>query len=250
VGELRLNPEVMQREQLLNSGIQLYPRPGDRYQKTHQSLQALSAALRHAQLPKDALQHLGTLALNSPTVAVAAFWKLARSLPSLRRSVWSYLPYEKRKFATFELVYQLEQAPDPTNRLVLSRDRDALGQNQVEIHWKLNPIDRHTIQRVQTILQQEFSQSNLGHLHTNPDRLTFFKLAGHHHMGTTRMHTDPKQGVVNADSQVHGVSNLFITGSSVFPTSGYANPTLTIIALAVRLADHIKHIMQGRSSPC
>ena len=58
-------------------------------------------------------------------------------------------------------------------------------------------------------------------------------------MGTTRMHVDPAQGVVDADCRVHGIENLFIAGSSVFPTGGYANPTLTIVALAVRLADHL-----------
>jgi len=63
---------------------------------------------------------------------------------------------------------------------------------------------------------------------------------GKHHMGTTRMHLNPRQGVVNADCRVHGISNLFVAGSSVFPTAGYANPTLTIVALALRLADHLK----------
>jgi choline dehydrogenase-like flavoprotein len=60
-----------------------------------------------------------------------------------------------------------------------------------------------------------------------------------HHIGTTRIHLDPEQGVVDADCRVHGVANLFVTGSSVFPTGGYANPTLTIVALAIRLADHL-----------
>jgi choline dehydrogenase-like flavoprotein len=59
-------------------------------------------------------------------------------------------------------------------------------------------------------------------------------------MGTTRMHADPRQGVVDADCRVHGVGNLFVAGSSVFPTGGSANPTLTIIALALRLADHLQ----------
>ena len=63
---------------------------------------------------------------------------------------------------------------------------------------------------------------------------------GKHHMGTTRMHPDPKRGVVDQNSRVHGADNLFVTGSSVFPTAGYANPTLTIVALALRLADHLQ----------
>ncbi len=67
--------------------------------------------------------------------------------------------------------------------------------------------------------------------------------AGLHHMGTTRMHVDPRQGVVDENSQVHGTSNLFIAGSSVFPSGGYANPTLTIVALALRLGDHLKRVV-------
>ena len=61
----------------------------------------------------------------------------------------------------------------------------------------------------------------------------------HHHVGTTRMHADPGQGVVDAHGRVHGLTNLFVTGSSVFPTGGFANPTLTIVALALRLAEHL-----------
>jgi choline dehydrogenase-like flavoprotein len=63
-------------------------------------------------------------------------------------------------------------------------------------------------------------------------------------MGTTRMHESPKQGVVDADCRVHGVSNLFIASSSVFPTGGYANPTLTILALAIRVSDHVKAMLK------
>ena len=66
---------------------------------------------------------------------------------------------------------------------------------------------------------------------------------GHHHVGTTRMHADPKQGVVNADSRVHGLSNLYVAGSSVFPTYGASNPTMNLLALTLRLADHLKKVM-------
>jgi choline dehydrogenase-like flavoprotein len=62
-------------------------------------------------------------------------------------------------------------------------------------------------------------------------------------MGTTRMATDPKHGVVDADLRVHGVDNLYVASSSVFPTVGYSNPTLTIVALALRLADHLKTLV-------
>ncbi len=65
---------------------------------------------------------------------------------------------------------------------------------------------------------------------------------GHHHLGTTRMHDDPKQGVVDADCKVHGIANLFVAGSAVFPTYGASNPTLNLLALTLRLADHLKKV--------
>jgi choline dehydrogenase-like flavoprotein len=85
----------------------------------------------------------------------------------------------------------------------------------------------------------------LGKLRLERDRGTpqIFLPSIHHHMGTTRMHEDPKQGVVDSTCRVHGVSNLYIASSSVFPTGGYANPTLTIIALALRVADQVKAAM-------
>ena len=66
---------------------------------------------------------------------------------------------------------------------------------------------------------------------------------GYHHMGTTRMHSDPKRGVVDRNCGVHGIDNLFIAGPSVFPTGGYANPVLTTLALSLRLADHVKGVL-------
>ena len=72
------------------------------------------------------------------------------------------------------------------------------------------------------------------------------RVGGHHHMCTTRMSADPREGVVDADCKVHGVSNLYVGGSSVFATSGYANPTYTIVQLALRLGDHLGGVLKGR----
>jgi choline dehydrogenase-like flavoprotein len=97
----------------------------------------------------------------------------------------------------------------------------------------------------QEIIDQELRRAGLGQLYVKPiDEIPPDQInGGWHHMGTTRMHNDPKFGVVDQNCRVHGISNLFIAGPSVFPTSGYANPSLTIIALAERLADHIKSLM-------
>jgi choline dehydrogenase-like flavoprotein len=70
-------------------------------------------------------------------------------------------------------------------------------------------------------------------------------IGGYHHMGTTRMAEDPRRGVTDARTRVHGIGNLYVAGSSLFPTSGWANPTLTIVALALRTADEVSKALRG-----
>lgn len=245
MGWVRLSDETMQREKLMNNGAQLFPRPLAHQRAATIALRSLVTAIRHGKPPQDLVSQASTVLRGLDYVAVAGFWSTVRKLPSLRRGDWSYLPYEKRRFSEFEIFYQIEQAPDPNNRVMLSTERDRLGQNQVEIHWRLNPIDVEHAVRVQEIWAEEFAKAGLGELQfaRKKEDFKFEKLAMHHHMGTTRMHIDPKQGVVDANCKVHGIENLFVAGSSVFPTAGYANPTLTIIALSLRLADHIKMLM-------
>jgi choline dehydrogenase-like flavoprotein len=137
------------------------------------------------------------------------------------------------------LRVNLEQVPDPQNRVRLVSQCDRFGQRRVEIDFRLTDVARHA--RSMKIAAHELG---LGArrivermlLRIRAGRVGFFW----HHLGTTRMHRDPAQGVVDADCRVHGVRNLFVAGSSVFPTGGTAPPTLTIVALAVRLADHVR----------
>jgi choline dehydrogenase-like flavoprotein len=119
--------------------------------------------------------------------------------------------------------------------------------NRVRLHWELSPIDERSMRRSQEILGREVGRAGLGRVRSalEDEKGLWTKPEGaYHHIGTTRMHEDPKQGVVDAKGRVHGISNLYIAGSSVFPTAGYANPTLTIVALAVRLADHVKRLLR------
>lgn len=137
-----------------------------------------------------------------------------------------------------------EQAPNPMSRVTLSSEKDRFGRNFARLDWRLSAIDKQSIRRSQEILGKELNRAGLGRLYielsdeTPPQAIT----GGWHQMGTTRMHRDPRKGVVNEHCRVHGISNLYISGPSVFPTSGYANPALTIVALAVRLADHITSV--------
>jgi choline dehydrogenase-like flavoprotein len=137
-----------------------------------------------------------------------------------------------------------EATPRPDSRITLSDQRDELGMPRVRVDWRLNPDDRRGLDRLRMALQQAVRDRRLGTLIDDPaaDETGWPRsmVGGKHHIGTTRMHADPKQGVVDPDCRVHGLTNLYVAGSSVFPTSGYANPTLTIVALALRLADHLK----------
>ncbi|HEV7633547.1 MAG TPA: GMC family oxidoreductase, partial [Steroidobacteraceae bacterium] len=117
------------------------------------------------------------------------------------------------------------------------------------VDWRINDGDRRGYERLMQVLHSELPRLGLGTLALHglhdADGWPAAMLGGKHHMGTTRMHDDPRQGVVDAGCRVHGLANLFVAGSSVFPTGGYANPTLTIAALAIRLADDLKRRLQA-----
>lgn len=245
MARVRLSNETLRKEQLMNNGAQIFPRPLAHQREATLALRSLIASIRDGKSTGAIVNQAGTALRGLDYIAVAGFWSAVRKVPAFRRGDWSYLPYEKRRFSEFEIFYQIEQAPAPSNRITLSPKRDRFGQNMTEIHWRLNPIDIEHAVRVQEIWAEEFAKAGLGEYQfaRNREDWKFEKPAMHHHMGTTRMHSDPKQGVVDPNCKVHGISNLYVAGSSVFPTAGYANPTLTIIALSLRLADHIKTLI-------
>ena len=126
--------------------------------------------------------------------------------------------------------------------------RDALGLPRVRLDWRLSELDKQSVRAAHVMFGQALGQAGLGRLlWTLPENpanwppLTDWRLEhGWHHMGTTRMHVDPKQGVVDAHCRLHGVGNVYVAGSSVFPTYGFSQPTLTIVALALRMAEDIR----------
>ena len=135
-----------------------------------------------------------------------------------------------------------EQGPNPESRVELSPDRDAMGVRRSRLEWKMTPTDIESIRRTMELLGLELGSSGRGRARQAISALSPWDGVGggNHHMGTTRMSDSPSEGVVDADCQVHGVANLYVAGSSVFPTAGFANPTLTIVALALKLADHLR----------
>ena len=145
-----------------------------------------------------------------------------------------------RRLRWYQMMAIGEQSPNVQSRVFLSQERDLLGQRKAVLQWKVREQDERNVRESLNLFAAELVKNGRGRLRVRglEEFPVVTGLAGHH-MGTTRMADDPKRGVTDRNAKVHGVANLYIAGSSLFPTSGYANPTLTILALALRLADHL-----------
>jgi len=195
------------------------------------SFEAVRSIIRdakHGRIAEDFGEH-GCAVLDDPLSIVAAFYyRLANQLGN-RGSV---------KTVTVKLTG--EQSPNPLSRVVLTENIDELGMRKAGLDWRIAPDDYDSLYKTAMTFARGIGATGFGRMRV-PQREEINGVTGlSHHMGTTRMNNDPRQGVVDSNCLVHGLKNLFIAGSSVFPTSGRVNPTLTIVALAIRLADHLK----------
>lgn len=140
------------------------------------------------------------------------------------------------------VVYFCEQPPNANSRVVLDNALDSLGLPQLELRWQLGSAVENTVHRFHSLLQERFEETGAGTLQI-PESAVHFTDASHH-MGTTRMSQSPRSGVVDPNCKVHGVENLFIAGSSVFPSGSHVSPTLAIVALSLRLAGHLRESLR------
>jgi choline dehydrogenase-like flavoprotein len=222
IGHLTLSPEVQRQHRLLNFNASLkYP-----IHVAEKGLLSLKRLMKREfdSLAKDLRNIIGEM----DGVSTAAYWKLVKGV----------IPLE-----ALSLTCAMEQSPNPDSRVTLCAERDALGKQRVRLDWQLRPEDKTSLRRSLEVLGVELGRAGLGRMKITLNDHEAAWGDGGHHIGTTRMHVDPKQGVVDENCRVHGMSNLFLAGSSVFPTCGHANPTLTLVALAVRLADHVTRRM-------
>jgi choline dehydrogenase-like flavoprotein len=202
----------------------------EHFSRGGKSRQRLAEFLAHRALPgADIGHHLWHMARGSRDVALT----LSRRMLELVRP---------RHVLAFRTV--LETMPRADSRVTLTSTRDRLGVPRARVDWRIDAGDRRGLDRLRQAVARAIATKGLGVLietegvddHGWPVSME----GGKHHMGTTRMHVEAKLGVVDPDCRVHGIENLYVAGSSVFPTSGYANPTLTIVTLALRLGDHLK----------
>ena len=148
------------------------------------------------------------------------------------------------KGSRYTLHFDAEQSPNPESRVMLGESRDAFGLRRLKVDWRLSDFDVDSAAKSSLIIDGALRRAGVGRMLLGPqairDRIFEMANVGSHHLGTTRMASDPAKGVVDGDCRVHGMANLYIASSSVFATSSYARPTLTAVALAIRLADHLK----------
>lgn len=148
------------------------------------------------------------------------------------------------KLAGLRIEAICEQAPDPDSRISLSSRRDQFGVPLAKADWRINDSERQTLLRIAELSRTALTSADLPTptleewaVERRPQDIVIIDMA--HTLGTTRMSVSPKTGVVDEDCKVHGLPNLYVAGGSIFPTSGHANPTLMILAFAIRLADHL-----------
>lgn len=226
--EISLSERAQQKHGILNSGFTLSP--GARRGPGPRTLRKIWEDLKHGHWPHDFSGKLRTVLSDLGSFG-DTLYKKDNSIASLR--------------------VRAEQLPDKDSRISLGDEMDAFGIPRIKVNWRLTQFDKHSIIQSTHRIAEELGRLNLGRLkladwilqedNSWPQPLW----GGCHHMGTTRMSDDKASGVVDRNCRMHTVGNLYVAGSSVFPTAGYVPPTLTIVALALRLADHLRGHFHG-----
>jgi choline dehydrogenase-like flavoprotein len=192
------------------------------------------------------LQHLGNVA-TGPFEAAAFAWHMLRDRKLAQRKFPSIIVRSKANL--YSVDFHAEQRPTAASRVMLDSARDALGMQRLRIDWHYTAGDVDTVKRAIALLAAEFARTGVGRLDYEPEtveaEMIRYGAYGGHHIGTARMGSDPRDSVVDGDCRVHGVGNLFIASSATFPTSGQANPTLTVVALSLRLAAHLRRLARA-----
>ena len=243
--QFTLDPEVQKREGLLNAQLwfaSVFPGEGT------DAAEALIRTKQRLHGKGDpAFSFAGDLARMAASPIDVSSFIAARLLQ----------PAALIKDVKIEIV--CEPTPNPDSRVTLAEECDSLGMRRVRVNWQLDDQVKRTFDRTLAIFADELRSAGVAEVDLpaaigngplpEVQPYPWHHLGTWHHMGTTRMHASPRKGVVDAHGAMHGVSNLFVAGSSVFPSYGANFPTITIAALSFRLADHIGRLLQVPPGP-
>ena len=205
------------------------------------ALKYLFMELRQGKMPKDVFSHV---------------YKMIADIGGLTKFLGFYLFGMDRFISERRLVIMLEQSPNPDSRVMLGDQVDRLGMRRVKLDWRFTDLDRHTIRRTVEVLAEEMRKGGSVRLNPDPAALNGEWTEGKthpvgwvwHHMGTTRMGTDPAKSVVDPNLKMHGMANFFVAGSSTFPSAPCHTPTISIVALSFRLAEHLRGLVASTPS--
>jgi choline dehydrogenase-like flavoprotein len=231
-GALRVTDAVQRQRQLRNCAFFLLPRSAWMTAEAARSLATLVKSFGRRPLPDAPLAHVRNVVTGLGDLA-------ALGVDRIRRQ--DVAP------GVLVLRFQAEQAPNRESRVTLGTRRDPLGLPVARVDWRVAAADRDSVRASQEIVSDALQKAAIGRVELllGDERPPALIEGNYHHLGATRMHSSPNLGVVDADCRVHGVRNLYVAGSSLFPTYGCSNPTLTVVALALRLADHLKKALTG-----
>lgn len=231
----RLSEEVLRDEELVNSHFYLFPAPANptARQRRTESREAYRA-----------LRRIGKWSIGRASDDFRLsddYCNFITNADSFAAESWTRAVYGERTDRIL-LKFESEELPSKHNRISLSEDRDVFNRPLPVLHWAPGDMERNSMIRTVSMIGRICGQHGLGRLEFEDfDRPYWGTTTSWHQLGTTRMADSPLEGVVDANSRVHGTHNLFIAGGSAMPTGGRANPTMTIVALTIRLADHLKH---------
>jgi choline dehydrogenase-like flavoprotein len=173
--------------------------------------------------------------------------KIAELHSKIKESRWARY-FKSNKFRSLLAVMRLEQAPNPLSRVTLDTEKDELGVPRAQLNWAFTSFEKKTLLKIYEVLAAQAGKNDIGRVRLKEELRNWSDPAmpastsgGWHHMGTTRMSADPRKGVVDANCKLHSLANLYVAGSACFPNGAAVNPTLTIVALSIRLADHLKN---------
>jgi choline dehydrogenase-like flavoprotein len=190
----------------------------------------------------------------APTKTGRGLWKARRRMGrKVKQLIGPVRPWWSCVRGQWELalVLRAEQSPNPDSRVKLGPGADATGMPRVQLDWRMQGKDVESAAVLIETLGRQAAAGRVGQVEAAEwlrdgaqhwvfdDLVSDHPLGGYHHMGTTRMADDPRHGVTDGHGKVHGIDNLYVAGSSLFPTGGWANPTLTILALSLRTAEEI-----------
>jgi choline dehydrogenase-like flavoprotein len=225
---IQASPETQRKEGMLNCTAFLEAAIEGKTAPGFTTLRRMARKLRRGEMPEQMAQDVSSVIADIDRIGYVLYQNMSGTPAG--------------EHVAIDIRYMGEQSPNRDSRLTLGSELDPVGQPKLRMEWRDNEIDKLSIIRMQDLIAREFGRLGIGRLQaefTSPDQPWPGLNLQAHYMGGTRMHRDPRQGVVDENCRVHGVGNLFVAGGSVFPTSGATMPTANIVALAIRLADHL-----------